>query len=413
MVTIFTNEYGLFTSKEAKYSKSTIRLEVVLDKEFATCNCPICNKKIVIDRDGNPSYQCDHLLSTEGYNPFFALFFDMEECVIFDFDEIQDAILLIKNKSDRNKIINRLNSCDYKEVIPAEWEVVVTKWLSTLGHLEYENSNSKGRKPDIFWESFDKEIKFSADIKTVFDQFDRDYPAAEFCQCARDIMMKYIPNSWACEVRFESKDKGVPQIFPKSRFPENLGKIETGIQKIQSSITCGNTYTFTVEGHSVSFSVRDADGYFSLGFRAKYYAEHDKNPLYNGLKDKACQLVRDGDELLGVFLCDGGTNTINPVIKGIHEIRLNAILDSFFKEEEHIDFVAVFGISTPPTSTLRFEFYLNYYKKDNICAQKLKFLLENNACRFSQHRDYPTHVQQKIAHAQDGVRKMFCNVSMP
>lgn len=408
MVTISMNNTGVFTSKEIKKSRSVIQVEMPITNSIMTCNCPICNKELTINYDEFDVENCGHCIGIEEKYSLAVLFFDKVECTIFDFDEIQDAVLRIPTKSDRNKIVKRLNSSDYKEAISAEWEVVISSWLSKLGDFEYEQENSKGRKPDISWESFGKEVRLSADIKTVFDQFDRDYPAFEFCSEARSIMMKYVPSSWACSVRFDSQEKGVPQIFPKSRFPHNLAVIEAEIQKIHDTITGGRVYTFIVEGHSISFFLSETNGPWCFDYKSKYYDAHDKNPLYNGLKEKACQLIKDGDELLGIFLCDGGTNTINSNVNSIYAVKLREILDAFFKEEPHINFVAVFGISKPPISTFKFECYLNPYIEGNFDAQRLTVFLERNAHLFSKHQEHPGHVQQKITHTKKDMRKMFC-----
>jgi len=408
MVTISMNDSGPFSVKNMQRSKSTQKVEVCMNNSTATCRCPICNKELVIEWDAIIKNACKHYIGVQGMNPFWTLFFDKEECTIFEFDEIQDTVLRIQGNSNRKKIVTKLNSSDYKEAISAEWEVVIARWLSKLGNFEYEKRNSKGRNPDIFWESLDKKIKLSADVKTVFDQFDRDYPAFEFCSEARSIMMEYIPSSWACAAYFDSKEKGVPEIFPESRFPQNLAILKAEIQKIQDTVSCENTYTFTVEGHRISFFLSEVDGYGCCGYRSRYYDRYDKNPLYNGLKRKACQLVKDENNLLGIFLCDGKTNTINSNVSSIYAVKIQEILNNFFNEESHINFVALLGISNPPISTLKFEFHLNPYIDQNIDAQRLKIFLERKAHLFSKHRDYPGHVQQKIAHTKNEIRKMFC-----
>lgn len=265
------------------------------------------------------------------------------------------------------------------------------------------------KRPDIDWVSQNNSLSLCADIKTAFDMFDRDYPAGEFCLAARNTMLEFLPSDWACHVTFKSANLKNPTIFPKNKFQENLSGLKSAIAGKKYELALGQTYEFDIKGHTISFYLQKADGFWSSSPGCRNYESLTQNSIYNGLyKKAACQLLPDELRLVGIVLCDGGCRAISSKLNGPHSIRVGQILDILFHEHRHIDFVLTAGISTPQVSTFEINLFTNPYssKKDKLlnfaelASQKLHLM--------SKHRDYPGSVHQDIDNTKKtGSRKKF------
>lgn len=396
MSTISTIDRSSFGIEKFIPSSSCIKIDLQLEGNSVKCNCPYCNQEVVASSNFDVNILCKHLVNLQLTFPIMTLSFDEAECTIFRFDEIQNFVSSIEKQKVKQDIIRKLNSNQYDECIATEWELVIMNWLAKFGICEYENPNSKGRKPDINWKSNDNSINFTADVKTLFDQFDRDYPVFEFCSKARTIIDKHIPKSCSSDIRFESKEKPVPTIFPKNRFDSNLELLEEQVINKKDSFKFGESYTFVIEGHELIVKLITKTNYTGMGYRAAYYNQFDKNPLYNGLLSKSEQLISDNNELLGIFLCDGNTCLLNPAIKNFDSAYDKQIIPIFFKEHIHIDFVVTFSISPTTISYFKFNFYINQFKEINEKVYALQNIFMENINKMSKHKDTPHAVIQKI-----------------
>lgn len=290
--------------------------------------------------------------------------------------------------------IKKLNSGDVLSIV-AEWEVVILNALSKLGTVVYEKDFSGPSKPDIYFKSVDA-VPFVADITTLSDKsYDKNNPIDYFYECVRKYLKKrgLFTKGLTVEVGSdrigECGDQKVKLSLPDKKDLPRFVKNKFSI--IADFITKEPNQAFkskiAEEGVAISITYNPHNEFFS-GEYSSYTVPYSlkRNSLHNSLKSKAGQLRKSKYKgVMGIFLCAGECNALNNDFYDPIKYTQKDIIETFFKSNQTISFVAVFTTEEKyrflPNNTTRHikdSIYVNpfarypvepklYHKLETIC----------------------------------------------
>lgn len=236
--------------------------------------------------------------------------------------------------------------------LAAIWEVVIFDALAQSGKIQSERPLNSGKCPDIHFEGVG--TKFVADITCVSDSGIADQnPTDYFMELVEVVKTKLGMPIGGCNFKFGTffrprgkgsqmvahlpkkseietfvRERVAPQIraqlgqgksIIQIEFDEPEVKVEIAIDPSKSPMTTAQNTGFT---HPQSLT---------------------RNPLYNRLCKKANQLS-GACGLSGIFVADGGSESLKAPRVGNPSVQPKSIVAEFFKRRSSIDFVLVLCI---------------------------------------------------------------------
>jgi hypothetical protein len=287
------------------------------------------------------------------------------------------------------ELVNRLNSFD--KSIATEWEVVLINALSKLGNICHERNFGGETNPDIYFES--EEIPpFVADIVSVSSEsYEKENPKNYFCECFRNFLSKKGVSSRGIRIDIEGElygeygnQKVKLALPPKKDIPNFIqSKFANFVESIKKNPKNLASFSLQEEGVSINVSYNPDDEFVYTGhlsYTIPYSLE--RNPIYNQLKNKANQLKRSNyPGILGIFLCDGGCNTLNTSLYSPSGYSQENIIDEVFRKNTSVSFVVVVtpeqesGIFyTTRTKNIKTNFYSNPYARYPVGNEFFNYL---------------------------------------
>jgi hypothetical protein len=249
------------------------------------------------------------------------------------------------------ELVNRLNSLD--KSIATEWEVVLINALSKLGNVFHEK-DFNGKTPDLYFEC-EEMPSFVADIKTISDDFyENNNSLKYFRERFYNFLSKKKVSSRGIRLDITGDfigEYGEQQV--KLKLPHKKDRdINTFIQsKFSGFINSIKNYphdslSLQIEEDGVSIRVSyNPEDQFSGGGYPSYTLPYSlkENPIYRQLTKKAEKLRKSNySGILGIFLCDGGCDSLNNNIYNPSGYGQENIIEEFFRNNTSISFIFVF-----------------------------------------------------------------------
>lgn len=271
--------------------------------------------------------------------------------------------------------VKRLNNQDNTS-IAAVWEVLILNALSKIGEVKHEKQFEGRSEPDIFFES-SSITTFVADITAVSDEnYDNKNPINFFRECLNDFFKKEEVAMKGLRIEVENEKLGeygnrkIKLSLPEKKDIPSFIKQE--FHTIRKAIKYNQNQSFKTEikKENVSISISyNPSSEFSSGGWASYNVPYSltKNPIYNGLKDKANQLRKSKyNGVMGVFVCDGGCDSLNNNFHCVEKFSQAEIIQEIFRINTSLSFVVVLtpeeqnhSLGWRSTKYIKSNFYFN------------------------------------------------------
>lgn len=275
------------------------------------------------------------------------------------------------------ELVNRLNSLD--KSIATEWEIILINALSKLGNVSHEK-NFDGKTPDIYFEC--QQIQaFVADIKTISDEFyEKDNSLKYFRECFYNFLSKKGMSSRGIRLDIDGDflgEYGNRQV--KLKLPHKTeidinkfiqSKFSDFINSIKNNPHDSLSLQIEEEGISIKVLYKPEDQFSSIGGGHPSYTvpySLKENPIYRQLKKKAEKLRKSNyPGILGIFLCDGGCDSLNKNMYTPSGYSQEDIIKEFFRKNTSISFVVVFtpekkrGVDGSTRKYIKSKFYGNH-----------------------------------------------------
>lgn len=240
--------------------------------------------------------------------------------------------------------------------LPAMWEVVILRALSSLGRVEYEKELSSGRTPDI---AFSKRgaVSFTADITTISDSglaeanpISRLSEEIEACKKRLGLPIGGLNLEVGSERTKTKKGLRTTLLLPPQKDIHRFvrDRIEPALR---AKIKSGEPLSLAIDEPGVRVSLRiTGSRYSSISHAAYDTAEAlTRNPLYNALNSKKKQL-RASSGISGIIVCDGASRSVSRSAQDRHTFTPQQIASEFLRQNSSIDFVLVVGVDQKHSS---------------------------------------------------------------
>jgi len=239
-----------------------------------------------------------------------------------------------------------------------EWEVVLINSLSKIGKVSYEKDFGGGTHPDIYFEAYDPQSNFVADITTISDKgLKESNPyeilATELYKRVRDQGLS--PNLFNIEIGDIRKGvgyKGGPKVKLKmpgrARMSEIIfnAEFEKFICAILQECRLPHTYIIDNQDAKVSISYQP-DQKFASGHYTSFTVINSltENTIYQALESKRIQLENTEYEgHLGIILCDGGSSLFRQNSTCGLSYSTDEVINDFLSNNDRIDFIVTFTV---------------------------------------------------------------------
>lgn len=339
------------------------------------CACPYCGKVLLFTGFTKAvQHYCCHFQSYESDDKIIKFDFDYADRNIFSHRDLQHIIYSLKSQKLKKDIAKRLNSNDPQIVHSAEWELILIHFFSELGDVDYEKALDNGKKPDILYHDKSNNLSFVADIASVSDaSIKKTYRASEFLSKISSYLDQITPDNVGFNIRFESCEKGNLEMFPPSRLENNVERFKTWADKNADKLIIGTNHTVRIENNNINISVvnKSWDVGFSHPSRVHSHKQRYSNPVTNALNNKASgQLSHHDDKLVGILLCDSGCMLLNSRLNAWNTVKIETLMNDFFYNNIHIDFVLTFSIYTATSAQQLPQINIMYYINPNSPESK-------------------------------------------
>lgn len=243
------------------------------------------------------------------------------------------------------------------DYLATEWEQVIINTASKVGAVQYESRLAGNRTPDLQFHANEPPLQFIADVTTASDRGLRklnpvDALHEEFWRHLRKrklfmggfaVQVDAYPNS----VYRGSEEKVRLKLPNRAEFNDKI--FNSGFLAFLR-----NVRTVPEQRHRFDVVTADASVHFTYeplrrgtssgGHPSFTFASIiDQNPVYNALKAKGDQLKAVGyDGITGIFLCDGGCETLRSTMSHWASYSVDEIVREFFRHFDSVSFVVIF-----------------------------------------------------------------------
>jgi len=274
------------------------------------------------------------------------------QCLINENSKILSAEQTLKH-------IEALNRAD-ESSIGFEWEIALVNAFSKFGKVEYEPDLGGTSRPDIKFDSKREDgLSFVADIATVSDRGVEEHnPAWYFRRELMRLVRKQGVRLNCFAITIGNKEEGTPydrkiklKIPARGKFEEVFNDdFKTFLKGIANNPSVPKL--FAVRTNSIEVSIAyNPTRTLSYAHYSSYKVPYSltKNPVYLALKSKGEQLKKSNyDGFMGIFLCDGGSESLNNDGYSRNSYPTKQIIDNFLRQHSSISFVLTFTIKRNP-----------------------------------------------------------------
>lgn len=258
-------------------------------------------------------------------------------------------------------VCGRLNSL-HDGYLAVEWEQALLNAASKSGSVSHERPMGKS-KPDLIFRASDRPVRFIADITAVSDRgYENENPIDAFQQeFDRHLSKKNLLVAGGFHVKVDTDSsklyrgsrERVRLKLPKKRSDWDKRIFDGGffhfLRNVQSHSEQKHEFDRVSTDVGVHISYDPTKRGFSGGNHLVFtIASHiSKNPIYNALKEKGDQIKAAGwDGTAGIFLCDGGCETLTVHRPSWSAYNLEEIVRYFLRQVNSVSFVLVFTVKT-------------------------------------------------------------------